>query len=57
MKLKVLTSKDAPNKDYEGDGFEKLVNEFCEGKHIISVQFEFSPSISVRHLAYIMYDE
>lgn len=35
--------------------FENLVNEFCNDKEIMSIQFDYNPAIKSRHIAYIIY--
>jgi len=44
------------SEDVEGEVFEGKVNTFCEGREIVSIQFEFNPAINRRHLAYIVYN-
>ena len=54
-KLKVISAEHGGKQ--EGELFQEAVNTFCKGRDIISMSFEFNPSISVRHLAYITYSD
>lgn len=55
-RLRVISS-DWQGSNYEGEKFEDAVNDFCNGREIINIRFEFNPAINVRHLAYIIYKE
>jgi len=58
IKLKVLEAnwqQSGVRAQYEGQYIEEKVNSFCEGREVISININFNPSISSRHLAYIVY--
>tara|TARA_R110000765_G_scaffold371271_1_gene461486 strand:- start:773 stop:961 length:189 start_codon:yes stop_codon:yes gene_type:complete len=57
-KLKVLEANwknSNGSEQYEGQYIEEKVNSFCEGREVISININFNPAISSRHLAYIVY--